>query len=79
MFSVADTLDAITSDRPYRPAQTFAAARDEITNLAGTQFDPEVVEVFVAMPDSLWADLRREISSQNFRFAYPQRTANATV
>src|SRR3954470_4766186 len=79
IFSVADTLDAITSDRPYRPAQTFAAARIEITKFAGTQFDPKVVEVFVAMPDSLWADLRREISSQLFRFAYPQRTANATV
>ena len=46
---------------------------------AGTQFDPKVVDIFIAMPDSLWADLRREISSQIFRFAYPQRTANATV
>src|SRR5436309_3163969 len=64
IFSVADTLDAITSDRPYRPAQTFAAARIEITKFGGTQFDPKVVEIFVAMPDSLWADLRREISSQ---------------
>src|SRR3954452_16331426 len=79
IFSIADTLDAMTSDRPYRPAQTFAAARAEITKFGGTQFDPKVVEVFVAMPDSLWADLRREISSQIFRFAYPQRTANATV
>src|SRR5947208_5844488 len=79
IFSVADTLDAITSNRPYRAAQTFAAARVEITKFAGTQFDPKVVEIFVAMPDSLWADLRREISSQIFRFAYPQRTANATV
>jgi len=79
IFSVADTLDAITSDRPYRPAQTFAAARVEITKFGGTQFDPKVVEIFVAMPDSLWADLRREISSQIFSFAYPQRTANATV
>src|SRR5437870_5095896 len=79
IFSVADTLDAITSDRPYRPAQTFAAARTEIMKFAGTQFDPKVVHIFVAMPDSLWADLRREISSQLFRFAYPQRTANATV
>src|SRR3954452_6020727 len=79
IFSVADTLDAITSDRPYRPAQTFAAARIEIMKFGGTQFDPKVVEIFVAMPDSLWADLRREISSQIFRFQYPQRTANATV
>ena len=74
-----DSLDAIRTDRPYRPAQTFAAARVEIMKFGGTQFDPKVVDIFVAMPDSLWADLRREISSQLFRFAYPQRTANATV
>src|ERR1700704_982105 len=43
MFSVADTLDAITSDRPYRPAQSLAAARDEIKLWSGRQFDPEVV------------------------------------
>ena len=51
----------------------------EITKFAGTQFDPKVVDIFDAMPDSLWADLRREISSQIFRFAYPQKTANASV
>src|SRR5213082_4324060 len=58
IFSIADTLDAMTSDRPYRPAQTFAAARVEIMKFGGTQFDPKVVDIFVAMPDSLWADLR---------------------
>ena len=35
MFSVADTLDAITSDRPYRPAQSLTAAREEIELLVG--------------------------------------------
>ena len=38
MFAVADTLDAITSDRPYRPAQTLAAARKEILRCQETQF-----------------------------------------
>ena len=47
MFSVADTLDAITSDRPYRPAQSLTAARDEIKLWSGRQFDPKVVEVFL--------------------------------
>jgi len=46
VFSVADTLDAMTSNRPYRRAQPWEAARDEIARLAGTQFDPGVVDAF---------------------------------
>src|SRR5437763_15894631 len=42
IFSVADTLDAMTSDRPYRSAQTIAAAREEIHRFSARQFDPEV-------------------------------------
>ncbi len=64
IFSVADTLDAITSDRPYRPAQTLQAARKEIETWSGRQFDPKVVEVFLEMPDKIWEDLRREIDAQ---------------
>jgi ribonuclease P protein subunit RPR2 len=44
IFSVVDTLDAITSTRPYRPCQTLGAALAEIRLCAGTQFDPAVVE-----------------------------------
>ena len=44
IFSVADTLDAIISDRPYRAARTLAEARKEIEDWSGRQFDPEVVE-----------------------------------
>src|SRR5271155_2273410 len=64
IFAVADTLDAITSDRPYRKAATFAAARLEIKRCAGTQFDPKVVEVYLSLPDQLWEDLRAEITQQ---------------
>jgi response regulator RpfG family c-di-GMP phosphodiesterase len=46
IFAVADALDAMTSDRPYRRAQTWDAARDEVVAQAGKQFDPEVVEAF---------------------------------
>lgn len=70
LFSVADTLDAITSDRPYRTAQTVAAARKEIELWSGRQFDPEVVRTFLSMPDNIWTDLRREIDAQIYRFAY---------
>jgi putative nucleotidyltransferase with HDIG domain len=70
MFSVADTLDAITSDRPYRPAQSLTAARDEIKLWSGRQFDPSVVEVFLSMDQSIWPDLRKEVNAQVQRFAY---------
>src|SRR5215472_1480186 len=71
IFSVADTLDAITSDRPYRAAQTISAAREEVERFSGKQFDPEVVHVFLQMPDTIWEDLRKEINSQIYRFTYP--------
>jgi len=70
IFSVADTFDAITSDRPYRPAQSFAAARTEIAKFAGRQFDPEIVKVFLEMPDKIWEDLRKEIDGQTYRVTY---------
>jgi len=70
MFAVADTLDAIMSDRPYRPAQPLSAARKEIEKWSGRQFDPEVVATFMGMPDNIWEDLRKEIDSQIYRFAY---------
>src|SRR5947199_2603359 len=63
IFAVADTLDAITSDRPYRPAQSWQAAREEIYRWSGRQFDPEIVKVFSGMPDNIWQDLRKEIDS----------------
>jgi putative nucleotidyltransferase with HDIG domain len=70
IFSVADTLDAITSDRVYRKAQSIAAARAEIKRCAGTQFDPEVVSAFLEMPDSIWEDLRKDIAAQIDKVAY---------
>ena len=69
IFAVADTLDAITSDRPYRKARGFDAAREEILRCSGTQFDPAVVEVFLKIPNELWQELRSEISGQNRRFS----------
>ena len=69
IFAVADTLDAITSDRPYRKAQSLDAAREEILRCSGTQFDPKVVEVFLKVPNELWHELRSEITGQNRRFS----------
>jgi putative nucleotidyltransferase with HDIG domain len=64
IFSVADTLDAIISNRPYRPARTLDEARKEIKAWTGRQFDPEVVDVFLKMPDDIFEELRRQINAQ---------------
>lgn len=69
IFAVADTLDAITSDRPYRKARSFDVAREEILRCSGTQFDPAVVEVFLKIPNELWHELRSEITGQHKRFS----------
>jgi len=44
----------MTSDRPYRKALTYQAVRDEVVNCSGLQFDPELVEVFLAIPKEAW-------------------------
>ena len=61
IFAIADSLDAMTSDRPYRKGTTYAAATEEIVRCAGQQCDPQIVEAFLAMPGETWADLRAEI------------------
>jgi putative nucleotidyltransferase with HDIG domain len=68
IFAIADTLDAMRSDRPYRAAQPIEAARKEIQAWAGRQFDPEVVKIFLEMPDNIWEDLRNDINAANTTF-----------
>jgi two-component system, cell cycle response regulator len=46
IIAVCDAYDAMVSDRPYRPALDPADALMELRRCAGTQFDPDVVEVF---------------------------------
>jgi len=64
IFSIADTFDAITSDRPYRPRQSDEAARKEIAAWSGRQFDPRIVEVFLSMPDNIWDELRKDCAQK---------------
>jgi putative nucleotidyltransferase with HDIG domain len=61
VFAVADTLDAITTDRPYRRAAPLADARAVIRSAAGTQFDPRVVEALDAVPDEALEAIRTGI------------------
>lgn len=69
IFAVADAMDAITSDRPYRKARSFDDARAEVQRCAGTQFDPKVVEVFLKIPNELWLELRAEINGESRHFS----------
>jgi putative nucleotidyltransferase with HDIG domain len=61
IFAVVDTLDAMTSDRPYRKALPYGRAREELIRYAGRQFDPDIVEAFCRIPEERWAEERRRI------------------
>lgn len=60
IFAVADALDAMTCDRPYRRALPYSVARDEIIRESGHQFDPAVVDAFLSLPEQLWQGIRDE-------------------
>ncbi len=57
IFAVADALDAMLSDRPYRAALPLAHALGEIAKTAGTQFDPNVVQAALSLPMDRWQQL----------------------
>ena len=57
IVAVANTLDSITSELPFRPARTLEAARKEIELWSGRQFDPQIVKAFLEIPDDLWRGL----------------------
>ena len=65
IFAIADTLDAMRSDRDYRKAQSMQAFREEIRLWSGRQFDPQIVKVFLDMPDNIWDDLRDDINGKD--------------
>jgi len=54
-------LDALTTDRPYRPATSLRYAREMITSGSGTQFDPRVVDAFNAIDDQVFERIAAEI------------------
>jgi putative nucleotidyltransferase with HDIG domain len=62
IIAVANTLDSITSDLPYRRARSFHAAFDEIRAGSGGQFDPAIVDLFLRTPETVWRDVRDEIA-----------------
>jgi len=63
LFAIIDTLDAMTSDRPYRRGTDFDTARDEILSQSGKQFDPAAVDVFMQQQQPL----RQMVTHKYFR------------
>jgi ribonuclease P protein subunit RPR2 len=61
VFAVADTLDALTTQRPYRAPSTIAQAREIINEGAGTHFDPDVIAAFRELPDARIEQIRTAI------------------
>jgi len=62
IFAVVDTVDAMTSDRPYRKALPMQAAVDEIIRCSGTQFDPTVVDAFLSIEQESWTAIREAVN-----------------
>jgi putative nucleotidyltransferase with HDIG domain len=58
VFALADALDALTSERPYRAAISFAEALRQIRAETGAQFDPAIVAAYETVPDEAFARLR---------------------
>ena len=64
IVQLADVYDALTSDRPHRPAKGREAALAEIRRCAGTQFDPDLAKEFVAVLESQTSDLEPEVLAE---------------
>jgi HD-GYP domain-containing protein (c-di-GMP phosphodiesterase class II) len=58
---IADTYDALTSDRPYRKGCSYEAARKIIEGESGKQFDPQAVAAFLAIPPEEWNQIRQHV------------------
>lgn len=67
VFAVADTFDAITSDRVYRRGRPYQDALEEILKFSGIQFDPQVVEAFARVDPQEWAILRSQYPSDTVK------------
>jgi putative nucleotidyltransferase with HDIG domain len=80
IFSVADTLDAMTSDRPYRMGTSFKNAMAEIQRCSGTQFDPEVVKAFLDIGEAGLIDIRQNMAAHRAaRMAVPDELPEVTT
>jgi HD-GYP domain-containing protein (c-di-GMP phosphodiesterase class II) len=64
LFSLADTLDAMTSDRVYRKATGLREVYAEVSRERGTQFDPQIADLFLKTPEGVWQQVRDSLDQQ---------------
>ena len=74
IFAVVDTVDAVTSDRPYRRGRPLEAASEELSNAAGSQLDPSCVASFLEV-DRNKAKALLQHAGEAFRLAGPGRSS----
>jgi len=80
IIMIADTLDAMTTERPYRLAMSLARAIEELEEYAGQQFDPELVRLVAestAIHRLLGAESRQDLppSIRKAKLSWAQRIA----
>jgi putative nucleotidyltransferase with HDIG domain len=66
IFAIADTYDAMTSDRPYRKALSHDAAVEELLRLSNLQYDPHVIEIFISLDKEQWRAVRDRFEDPPF-------------
>ena len=77
LFTFADTLDAMTSDRFYRKALPFDAVGPEVERCAGAQFDPRIAKFFLKIPEKTWKGLRDRVEQEQSASAIPEEAKSA--
>jgi response regulator RpfG family c-di-GMP phosphodiesterase len=64
LFTLADTLDAMTSDRSYRKAVGLSEVYAEVSRERGQQFDPQIADLFLKTPEAAWQQVRDSLEQQ---------------
>lgn len=78
IFAVADTIDAMTSDRPYRSALSIDEVSAELERCAGAQFDPQVVKAFFSISPAVWTTLIQNLKATAKRHP-PEQAENLVL
>jgi response regulator RpfG family c-di-GMP phosphodiesterase len=68
LIAVADAVDALTTERPYRPAVSFDAATEEVGSCSGTQFDPDVADAAASIEPGEWRLIKEQAESTDPQF-----------
>lgn len=64
IFAIADAFDAMTSARSYRDTFTYAEAINDIKRHSGFQFDPDISDIFLSIPEQRWEDISKRIADE---------------